>query len=293
MQVSFSAWFQDLFSNFQGFFDAFWSFFTFFGEEYFFIIILSIIYWAFNKRLAKILAITYGTSCVVATVLKELCKVRRPIGDENIRFVEIDNIFINTKDLAITYSFPSKHALALSAILTSLSLNIKNKKLWIGSLILVILVCLSRIYLGVSFLFDVSIGLLLGASLAYLVYRLFIKIENKAIFIYAGLIILSLIALIIERDISSFRLLGFTVALALSTILEQKFINFDPSLGSNLKKVFRVIIGIIVIVAINEGLKHLFDKISDEVMIFNTVRYFIITMFGGTLYPLIFKKIKL
>lgn len=293
MQVSFSSWFQELFSNFRGLFDVFWSLCTFFGEEYFFVLILATIYWIYNKRLATILAITYTSACAFSIGVKDLCKIKRPISDENVRFVKIDNIFINTKDLSLTYSFPSKHALAIASVAGGLSLNIKNKKIWIGSIILVIFVCLSRIYLGVSFILDVSIGALLGVSVGYLMYRLFIKLENKYMIIYAIPIVLSLLSLIIERDISSFKLVGAVLGITTGALIEHKFINFDPSEGSTFKKVLRAVIGLIILIALKEGLKYLFNLVNDEILIFHSIRYFVVAMYIVALYPFIFKKIKL
>ncbi len=42
MQVSFSQWFQGIFENFQNVFDVIFAFFTMFGQELIFIVIMGI-----------------------------------------------------------------------------------------------------------------------------------------------------------------------------------------------------------------------------------------------------------
>ena len=292
MQVSFSQWFQELFSSFQGFFDVFWSVITFCGEEIFFILVCAFVYWILDKHLAKIMATATLTSLVLNGVLKEICKIERPIADENVRFVEVDNIFVSTTKLIGTYSFPSGHAMISSSIFFSIASFYKNKKIWIEAIILSLLVCLSRIYLGVHWLFDVTVGASLGFIIVYGVLKLYERLKNKEIFIYIGLIVGALILVFLAKSSDDYKGIGAIIGLASGLIFEEKLVGFDPKEGKVWKKVLRYIIGVALIFALKEGLKFVFNLIGDyEVR--NVIRYFIIVFFGVGIYPLIFKKIKL
>ena len=293
MQVSFSSWFQDLFSNFQSIFDVFWIMASFLGEATFFIIIACFTYWCLNKRQAMILLIAYFSSKSINLGLKELCKMSRPIMEDGIRFVEVDNIFISTKDLASTYSFPSAHAMLASTSFFSLGFYLKNKKVWLCAIIFTILVCLSRVYLGVSFIIDVSIGALLGIILAYFIYRLFMLIKEKDLIVYIIMAIGSLIYLIFAKSIEEYSLIGAIIGFVVGAIIERKFINFSNEVSLLWKKVLRIVLGLVLIFSSIIGLKYLFNLIDEEIMIFHSIRYFIVSIIGVVVYPLIFKKINL
>ncbi len=80
------------------------------------------------------------------------------------------------------YGFVSSHAANVTALVTMFLLGFKDlSKYWYYLLIFVVLlICFSRIYLGVHYLSDVFCGSLLGALIAYLVYKLiFIPIQKK------------------------------------------------------------------------------------------------------------------
>ncbi len=76
-----------------------------------------------------------------------------------------------------SYGFISSHATNFFAISTLIGFSLKQyypKLLWILFAIS-ILVCFSRLYLGVHYLSDLIGGALWGGSLAYVSYRLFVK----------------------------------------------------------------------------------------------------------------------
>lgn len=292
MQQIIQEWFQNLFSSFYGFFDFVFGFFTFFGEEMFFVILLATIYWAVDKKIAKLVGCAGIISLAINGAIKDIAKIERPIDNEAIRFVEIDNIFVNTVDLKDSYSFPSGHAQLIGTVVATLGFSFKNKKFWIYASILVGLVCLSRVYLGVHWPLDVLVGAILGIVIGYAIYKLFLKIENKKIFIYLSLITLALILLIFASQADTFKAIGAIVGFSAGVIFEEKFVNFNEKQGKLWKKILRVVIGIIIVLALKEGLKYIFSLISDA-YIFHCIRYFILCFVGIALYPMLFKKIKL
>ena len=293
MQVSFSIWFQELFSNFRAIFDVFFAICSFFGEELFFMVVFVLCYYILDKELAKKFAITSIVAVGTCIGLKELCKVERPIEDPEVRFVLLDNYFVNTKNLVGTYSFPSGHAILSAALFTSIGLNLKNKRFWIVSVFLILLVSMSRIYLGVHFLIDCIVGIVLGIIIAYLMYRLYDKIKDKEYIIYLALIAFASFLLIFAKNVDDYKIIGAIYGYSLGMILEKRFVSFDAKEGTIIKKILRLIIGLILIIGLKEGIKLLFNLIDAELVILHLLRYFIIALVAIFVYPLIFKKVKL
>lgn len=291
MQVEIMKWFQGLFENFTGFFDIFFSFFTFFGEGTLLFILLPVLYWTINKDIGKILGFACFTSVVTNDTLKEIAKIERPISNPDIRFVEIDNLFVNTVDLKNSYSFPSGHSQNISVTCFTLALYYNKKKLWILSTILVLLVMASRMYLGVHWPIDVIIGGLLGLIIACVMYIVHKKC-NPSIYdyIYIGVAVLSLFTLFISRSSGAFRDVGCLLGFAFGSFAETKFVKFDPKVNPLWKKIVRVVVGLLLLFGLKAGLKPLFNLIGDYA-IFDLIRYFIIIFVAICLYPWLFKKL--
>lgn len=294
MQVDIMIWFQSLFENFTGFFDVFFGIITACGEELVLFLILPILYWAIDKEASHLIAITGFASLTLNGVIKDIAQVPRPIGTPGIRFVPIDNIFVDTVSLKEgSFSFPSGHAQTISTLGFSLSSYYKEKKLWIISIIMVILVMMSRMYLGVHWPLDVLIGALLGLLTAVGGYFLFIKLNDKQrLYLYCIVTAISLISLFFAKKSDTFKIVGAGVGFTAGALFEYKFVKFDPKEGTLVRKIFRCIIGLIFLGGLKFGLKPLFALIGNYYFL-DMLRYFIIAFCGIAIYPLIFKKLKL
>lgn len=80
------------------------------------------------------------------------------------------------------YGFFSGHACNFVAVISFLSLAIRDK---ITTAILVfygVLVCYSRMYLGVHFLSDILVGIIIGMIVGFVVYRLFKWLSLKVLY---------------------------------------------------------------------------------------------------------------
>jgi undecaprenyl-diphosphatase len=135
------------------------------------IVIITIILLIFikNKKIAITIPINISLVAILNRIIKSIIKRPRPSG---YRLLKIGG-----------YSFPSGHAMASMAfygLLIYLSYKfIKNEKLKklsiILNIIIIILVGISRIYLGVHFLSDILVGY--SVSIIYLI--IYIKILKK------------------------------------------------------------------------------------------------------------------
>ena len=128
---------------------------------------------ATRKRYGIPVFITVITSFILNCILKNIFLRPRP---NVLRLVN-----------ETSYSFPSGHSMvnaSLYTILVLLLLSNSNKKgkriiLSISLIILFLLIGVSRIYLGVHYLGDVLAGWILGVLIAFVVYLIFEKINNK------------------------------------------------------------------------------------------------------------------
>ena len=293
MQVDIMLWFQGLFENFTEFFDVFFAFITFFGEELLILIILPICYWAIDKKLGTYLCVASFATLTVNGAVKDVAQIERPIFHEAIRYVEIENFFVDTVGLKGSYSFPSGHSQGIATLAFGIGCYFNKKKIWISAVTLTLLVMLSRMYLGVHWPLDVLVGGLLGAIIAVACYKVFTKLnEPNKIKFYIIAALVSLVVLLFAKSDDTYKAVGALVGFALGALFENKLVNFDPKQGTVLKKVLRCVIGLIAVLVIRIGLKEVFGLIG-EYQLLGFLRYLIMVFFGFGVYPLIFKKANL
>lgn len=138
-------------------------FFTFLGEETFFLFLLPILYWCVNT----VLGLRIGIILVLSTGLNDAFKVffhrPRPFWiDTRVQALRFENSF----------GIPSGHAQNAAAVWGMLAAFINRAWFWVVSIIVIFLIGLSRMVLGVHFPTDVLAGWLIGALLAWVMLRL-------------------------------------------------------------------------------------------------------------------------
>ncbi len=154
--------------------DAFFVFVTHLGDKGIVWIAAAVIMLCFKKT--RKCGIMLGAVLILGTLvgniaLKNIIARPRP-------FVQNPEML---KELLIAaphgYSCPSGHT--LSSIGSAFVIFLNNKKTGIPALILAVLIAFSRMYLYVHFFTDILLGAALGVALAYLVYFVVNKMEEK------------------------------------------------------------------------------------------------------------------
>jgi len=135
-------------------------FITFFGDEDWFLLFVSLIFWCINKPLGIDLTVLLISATTGNTFIKSLIKQPRPLWlDANLG-----------TDPISSFSLPSGHAqtgtvlygaLAIYASRTSWK-SVRRALAITGLILLILLVSLSRVILGVHFPGDVLMGILAG-----------------------------------------------------------------------------------------------------------------------------------
>ena len=138
---------------------------TFLGSEKFFILFVPVLLWCFDYPLGLRIGLLLTTSAQVNGLFKVLMLSPRPFWIDN----RVKAYYVET-----SFGLPSGHAMNTSSLFGMFAAGMRKKWITITSLILILLVGISRLYLGMHFLSDVIGGWILGGILLLL----FIKLDK-------------------------------------------------------------------------------------------------------------------
>ena len=286
--------------------DAFFSLITMLGEETAFMAVAIIVFWCFSKFQGYFLLITGFIGTVVNQFLKMIFRIPRPwVKDSNFNTVE------SAKEAASGYSFPSGHTQSSVTLFGGVARANKNKTLRIIMIAICVLVPLSRMYLGVHTPLDVIVSIAVSLLLIFGGYKVFelASKSDKVMYIIIGALTLLVVAFIVfvyaypfpqevysEANIhnlesarkNAYTMLGCVAGLWVIYPVEKKYVKFEVS-AVWWAQILKVIIGLAIIILIKEVLRYPIDFIFNGHLIGRSVRYFLIVVTAGVIYPLTFK----
>lgn len=285
--------------------DMFFSLITKLGEEDIFIIISLFIFWCINKKKGFYLLVVGFAGTLANQFLKITFKVPRPwVKDSTFTIVE------SARESADGYSFPSGHTQTSVGVYGGLARTFKSNLLRIICILLCILIPLSRLYLGVHTLLDVSVSIILAIAFIYVLYPFIDKNFNNKKKMNVLMIIMFILCFVhllyvqfnpsnklIELELyenamkNAYKLIGCSVGVIIALILDRKYIKFDTK-AVWWVQIIKLILGIIPILLIKTLLKQPLIDLFDNLYIANAVRYFLILFFACGIWPLTFKYFK-
>jgi len=132
--------------------------FSFLGSEYFFLVTLPLIYWCINASLGLQIGIIVLISTGINDILKLAFHGPRPYWFSS-----------QVKAFAAESSFgvPSGHSQVAVSLWGLLAAQLKRPWVWGVAVLIILMIGLSRIYLGVHFPHDVLLGWALGALILW------------------------------------------------------------------------------------------------------------------------------
>ena len=136
--------------------------FSFFGTEYFFLLLLPLIYWCVEASLGLKVGIILLLSTTVNDALKMAFHGPRPY------WVSPDVLGYASET---SFGAPSGHAQIAVGVWGMLAARLRKGWGWLIAVLVILLIGISRLYLGVHFPLDVISGWLIGALLLWLVLR--------------------------------------------------------------------------------------------------------------------------
>lgn len=298
--------------------DFIFSLVTHLGEETLFLVIAIIIFWCVDKRGGYYVLITGLIGTVINQWLKIVCRIPRPwvLGADK-GFKPVESAFAE----AGGYSFPSGHTQNIAGTFGSIAAFFKRNSVRIVSIVIIALVAFSRMYLGVHTPADVLVSLgvalvlvlalypvfsseerfnkfmpyVVGFSVALtLAYFIFVNLLNPAD--YVGDITVGADGTVHDPLASALKngatLLGCMLGLVAVYPLDRFVIRFrtDARWYSQLIKLIVGLAGVLLIKELTrtplELLVGLFTP--SPVYIARTLRYFLVVVFAGIVWPLTF-----
>ena len=260
------------------FLDILFQLITMCGEQIVLISIIAVIYWALDKKFGEYIAYSVLTSVLLNNTIKDIFKMKRPIGEKGIRTLR--------EQTATGYSFPSGHTQNASSFYGAMAIYLKKRVMHIIATIMIILVRFSRLYLGVHYPKDVIVGGILGVLTSLICYKLYNKFENKML-LYVITFVIFIPALTFAHSADFIKGMGTYLGFIIGIYIEKKYVNFSVE-GSTGNKVIRVLLGILILLTLQVGLKVLLPSAT----IFSFIRYLLISLTGIGIYPMVFKKFK-
>lgn len=300
-------WLQANYPQLAGFF----LFVTFMGEEQFYLAVLPLIYWCIDKKLGRQLGYLFFVSLCVNVLFKQLIREPRPFWlDGEMQLGETAG-----------YGFPSNHVQSATVLALFIAAWVRRGWVWIVALLFVVVMALSRVYLGLHFVHDTVGGFLIGLLLLlgfflwrrYLAERLQRRILGQRMMVvillpgflallYVGVRLLvgpanldlpwaeaipfAEINAITEMTTAVSSLFGFGIGI----ILEGSRVRFrsDGPLG---QRVLRYLVGIAVTVALWLGLGAIFPRDPLWLAVpLRIIRYGIVTLWAAYYAPMLFVR---
>ena len=259
------------------FFDFLFQLITICGEQIVLISIISIIYWALDKKFGEYIAYSVLTSVLLNNAIKDIFKMKRPIGEEGIRTLR--------EQTATGYSFPSGHTQSASSFYGSMAIYLKNRVMYIIATVTIILIGFSRLYLGVHYPKDVIVGGILGVLTSLICYKLYNRVENKML-LYVVTFAIFIPALTFAHSADFIKGMGTYLGFIIGIYIEKRYVNFSTE-GNTGNKIIRVLLGIVILLVLQLGLKVILPSGT----IFSFIRYALISLIGIGVYPMIFKNL--
>lgn len=259
--------------------DIFFKFITHVGAQTLGIFLAIFFFWCIDKKFGY--RFLYGIlfSFSLNNTIKGIVNSPRPIGLEGINSYEVET--------ATGSSFPSGHSQGNATTVTLLIDQFRYRWLWIVGIIMLILVPISRLYLGVHWPIDVIFGTLIGIASAIISNKIFnlSNIKGRYVLLFS-LFIYILLGLFFPSD-DLYKALGAFTGYFLAMIIEERYINFNPktSLKNNILKIIIGLLGTAII--------YLGFSILKDTLIISFIKYFSITFYAIAIAPALFVKLKL
>lgn len=281
--------------------DAFFTIITHFGADTVFVIVCFTFLWCVNKKDGYYLLAVSFFGLFINQLLKITFHIPRPwVRDDTFTIVP------SAREDAVGYSFPSGHT-QISVGTFGLTARVcRSAIVKVVSLLLCLLVPLSRMYLGVHTLFDVlasvAIAILLIFFLKPVVYKAFDS-KRGMDWLFASMLILSFVYILylllypfphdtdpanLESSIdAAFKLFGLVLGGWLGFIIDRKFVQFSTE-APFWMQIMKVFLGLVGVVIIKEGMTRIFEILDVSLLLSDTICYMLVSLFACGVWPKVF-----
>ncbi len=172
-------------------------FFSFLGQEQFFLLILPTLYWSVDTRLGLRVGLILLVSVGLVTTLKMVFHGPRPYWYSP----QVQGFAAET-----SFGVPSGHAQNAVGVWGMLADGLKKKWAWPAAIAVIFLIGFSRMYLGVHFPHDVIVGWLVGTLLLWAFLALWdrvgewftrLSVDQQLLFTFLASLVFILLGLLV------------------------------------------------------------------------------------------------
>lgn len=278
--------------------NEFMSAITYLGDEIAFLVVALILMWCVDKRTGYYVMSVGFLGTIANQFMKLWFRIPRPwVLDPEFTILE------QAREGASGYSFPSGHTQSSVGTFGSIAYTTKHRWIRILSLLAVVLVPFSRMYLGVHTPLDVVVAAVMALILIFGL-RPVILGKNKQVFpvflivmVAVSVAFLAFVELFpFPADIdphnmesglkNAYTLLGSILGMCLVYIVDEKWLYFEVK-AVWWAQILKVAIGLGIVLLVKSGLKAPLDYVFGA-LIGRAVRYFLIVIVAGIVWPISF-----
>lgn len=270
------------------------------GEETAFLVAALIIFWCVDKGRGYYVMTVGFLGTMANQFLKLWFRVPRPwVLDESFTILE------SAREAASGYSFPSGHSQSAVGTFGAIANSAKNK--WVKGICIAvcILVPLSRMYIGVHTPSDVLVGAGMACALVWLLKKPVLERPDKAMKVLIAVMLGCALGLLLfvegypfpadvdEHNLQSgiknaYTMIGCITGVAVVYVFEKKYVNFETK-AIWWAQLLKVALGLALVLGVKEGLRAPLDALFAGHMAARAVRYFLIVLAAGGLWPMTFR----
>lgn len=272
------------------------------GGEAVFIVAAIVVFWCLSKSCGYYMMTVGFAGTIINQFLKLWFRIPRPwVKDPNFTIVE------SARAEATGYSFPSGHTQNAFAVFGSPARFFKNTTLRIVFIFLIALTAFSRMYVGVHTPLDVGVSLIVGTILVFVIYPFFSDMDKspKKVYIIFGIFIVLAAAFVafvelydFPADIdaenyasglkNAYMILFCAIGLMLTFFIDTKYVRFHTQ-AVWWAQIIKVVVGLAILLALKSVLKAPLLALFGGHSVAHGVRYFIVILFAGIVWPMTFK----
>lgn len=272
------------------------------GGEAVFIAAAIIVFWCLSKSCGYYMMTVGFAGTIINQFLKLWFRIPRPwVKDPGFTIVE------SARAEATGYSFPSGHTQNAFAVFGVPARYFKSTALRIVLVLLIALTAFSRMYVGVHTPLDVGVSLIVGTVLVFVIYPFFRDMDRspKKVYIIFGIFIVMAAAFVVFVELydfpadidtdnyasglkNAYMILFCAVGLLLTFYVDTKYVRF-PTQAVWWAQIIKVVAGLGILLALKAVLKAPLLALFGGHSVAHGVRYFIVILFAGILWPMTFK----